>query len=153
MKTRTLLIAAAIISLPIAGIAVAKAGKSHHAQERFAAIDANSDGKITPAESQAYSAARFAKTDTNNDGKVNPAEMKAAMMAKMAKRLDARIAKHIKHADTDGDGMISTIEATAAGNARFTRMDSNQDGVVEFAEIKRKHGHHRSHKEMGAPKQ
>lgn len=153
MKTRTLLIAAAIISLPITGIAVAKSGESHHGQERFAEIDANNDGKITPAEGQAHSAARFAETDANNDGKISSEEMKAAMQAKMAKRLDSRIAKQIKRTDTDGDGMISSAEATAAGDARFARMDANKDGVVEISEIKRKHGHHRRHKDMGAPKQ
>jgi hypothetical protein len=79
--------------------------------------------------------------------------MKAAMMERMSKRLDKRIAKHIKRADTNKDGVISNAEACAAGDARFDRMDKNKDGVVKLAEIQRKHGHHRRHKDMGAPKQ
>ncbi|MBT6312517.1 MAG: hypothetical protein HOJ21_04865 [Alphaproteobacteria bacterium] len=153
MKTRTIILAAAILSLPFAGVAIAKAGKAHYAQERFAEIDTNKDGKITRDEGQAHSDARFAKTDTNADGAVTAAEMKAAMMDHMSKRLDRRIAKHMERADTNKDGVISNAEARAAGDARFERMDKNKDGVVELAEIKRKHGHHRRHKDMGAPKQ
>jgi Ca2+-binding EF-hand superfamily protein len=153
MKTRTIIIVAAILSLPVAGIAVAKAGKSHHAQERFAAIDTNGDGKITREEDQAHADSRFAKADTNGDGAVTAAEMKAAMLAKMSTRLDRRIAKHMDRADTDKDGVISNAEARAAGDARFERMDKNDDGVIEMSEVKRKHGQYRRHKEMGAPKQ
>ena len=153
MKTRTIILAAAMLSLPLAGVAVAKAGKSHHAQERFTEIDANGDGKITRTEGQAHNDARFAKADTNADGALTAAEIKAAMMAQMSKRLDKRIAKHMDRADTNKDGVISSTEARAAGDMRFDRMDKNKDGVVELAEIKRKHGHHHRHKDMVAPKQ
>ena len=153
MKTRTIILTAAILSLPLAGVAVAKAGKSHHAQERFAEIDTNSDGKITREEGQAHADARFAKADANGDGVLTAVEIKAAMMAHMSKRLDKRIAKHMDRADTNKDGVISSAEARAAGDQRFDRMDKNKDGVVEMSEMKRKSGHHRRHKEMGAPKQ
>jgi len=153
MKTRTIILAAAILSLPFADVAIAKAGKSHHAREKFAEIDTNSDGKITRAEGQAHSDARFAKTDANADGSVTATEMKAAMMERMSKRFDKRIAKHMDRADTNKDGVISNAEARIAGDTRFERMDKNKDGVIELAEIKRKHGHHRRHKDMGAPKQ
>uniref|UniRef100_UPI0035C96358 EF-hand domain-containing protein n=1 Tax=uncultured Sphingomonas sp. TaxID=158754 RepID=UPI0035C96358 len=32
--------------------------------------------------------------------------------------------------DTNGDGMISHVEATAEANARFTAMDLNKDGFL-----------------------
>ena len=79
--------------------------------------------------------------------------MKAAMMERMSKRFDKRIAKRMESADTNKDGVISNAEARVAGHARFERVDKNKDGVVELTEIKRKQGHHRRHKDMGAPKQ
>jgi Ca2+-binding EF-hand superfamily protein len=153
MKTCTIILAAAVLSLPLSGVAVAKAGKHHHAHEKFAEIDTNNDGKITRAEGLTHSNALFAKADKNADGALSAAEMKATMMERMSKRLDKRIAKRIERTDTNKDGVISNAEARTTEDARFELMDKNKDGLVELAEIKRKRGHHRHHKDMGAQKQ
>ncbi len=96
---------------------------------------------------------RRAKADKNADGALSAAEMKAAMMERVSKRLDKRIAKHMERTGTKKDGAISNAETRATGDARFDRMDKNKDGVVELTEVKRKRGHHRHRKYMGAQKQ
>jgi hypothetical protein len=43
-------------------------------------------------------------------------------------------------ADTNGDGVITRAEATAAADALFARFDTNHDGKVSAAERPGKHG-------------
>lgn len=68
-------------------------------------MDADGDGTITRAETQAAVVARFAKADTNGDGVLNEAD-KAARMGQMFDRMD-----------TDKNGSISRAEFTAAHSA------------------------------------
>ena len=53
----------------------------------FAQVDTDGDGKITPEELQAHSAARFAQADTDGDGTLSVEEMVARMEARQAERL------------------------------------------------------------------
>jgi Ca2+-binding EF-hand superfamily protein len=113
------------------------------AQNRFARMDGNGDGKLTPDEltsahgshgnkpdkaGGAGAQNRFDKLDANHDGVVTKDEFLAAAAAKFAQF------------DTAGNGKVTAAEIEAApktqeravrGADRFVKhMDTNSDGVV-----------------------
>lgn len=66
--------------------------------ERFAALDTNQDGVLTPDEMTGPGARMLARADSDGDGKVTRAEYDAAALSRFA-RMDA-----------NGDGMVSADE-------------------------------------------
>lgn len=101
----------------------------------FDAVDANKDGKITPAEIAANRAARFTAADTNGDGKLDRAELAAESQKMMADRMAARALDML---DADRDGALSAEEMAAGpgfGAQMFTRIDADKDGAVTRAEL------------------
>lgn len=118
--------------------------------------DANKDGVVTRDEVTARLSAAFARVDADGDGKISPAEREAvrevlggpgmdgppppprgpegrpALRERMAGRMAARM-------DKDGDGMISLDEQKARALARFDRADTNKDGKIDAAERKAMH--------------
>ncbi len=61
------------------------------------------------------------------------------------------MAKHTKkgyfaHIDTNGDGVITKDEATAAALKRFEKMDANGDGKVTKEEARAAHKKHKGDK-------
>ena len=64
----------------------------------FQAMDADRDGRVTPAEHAAAAAKMFDAMDANKDGKVTAAEYKAPVLANFDK------------ADTNKDGVLSQAE-------------------------------------------
>lgn len=133
MKT-LILSTAAIAAVTVGGIAIAQGG-----------------GRMTPpstkAEATAQAAERFATLDTDKNGQVSPEEMSAhhekrmerreARMAAKGKEMpdrSGRGARIGKRADTNGDGQISLAEMTAQAHTRFDRIDTNKDGTIDAAE-------------------
>ena len=111
---------------------------------RFARIDANADGGLTPAELQTIEAQvieaqkaeiasavqrAFAKLDTNKDGRLSLEEYGAA-----APKIDARPAENaaelVRLLDTDKNGKISGDEFKRRTLAGFDKLDTNKDGTV-----------------------
>jgi hypothetical protein len=86
-------------------------------EQQFKAMDANHDGKISPAEFDAYR------------------EKQAAGETPAALPAFAHVGSHwFEKADADGDGMVTPAEA-AARPLKFSDMaDSNQDGVISLKE-------------------
>ena len=113
---RTLIIAAALVTIPVAGAFACGSGGhgGMHGgkQAMFQAIDADKDGKVTQAEAQAFGDARFAKTDTDGDGKLSKAELEASMQARIAEH----VAKRLARMDTDGDGVLEPGEGRRHGH-------------------------------------
>ncbi|MFZ5746220.1 MAG: EF-hand domain-containing protein [Pseudomonadota bacterium] len=107
--------------------------------------DANKDGVITRAELLAHADARFAKLDANKDGKLSPDELKAARPgggkpgkrkgARMAGPGDEMAARMFKMLDTDGDGQVSLAEHRAMAEKQFTMVDANKDGKIDQSEM------------------
>jgi hypothetical protein len=107
----------------------------------FAAMDADTDGKLTPAEIEAWRTARLTAADTDGDGKLSPAELTAMglsqMQAQMQARAEDRAARMIDRLDADKDGALAIDEmASRAMPAQmFTRLDADGDGALSEAEI------------------
>ena len=160
--TRTKITLAAIIALTAAGgasaLAAGNEGMQHgdhgaRMEQRFAEMDADKDGKVTPAEMRAYRDARFATADANGDGKVTVEELDDAGKAE---RLE-RHRKMVLWLDADGNGMLSPNEFDQRRGMMMSRMDSDGDGAISQEEMgearKRFHrghgGHHRGHGMQG----
>ena len=75
------------------------------------ASDANTDGKVTRAELEAFLSAQFSRIDTDNDGTSSPAERRAAR-----------------------DRDLATGRAEA-GKERFARLDGDRNGQLSPSEF------------------
>ncbi|VAW05530.1 hypothetical protein MNBD_ALPHA01-69 [hydrothermal vent metagenome] len=102
-------------------------------------MDADKDGSVSAEEFQAFRSQKFADADKNNDGNLDAGEYEALakVMAEqrkkameMAKKKKAK--KHFDKMDADGDGKISKAEFDAKGERGFTRMDKNDDGMLNM---------------------
>ena len=115
----------------------------------YADLDADKDGKATPAEINArlvkgaeadlamLKKARdeaFAKLDTNGDGSIGRAEFDAKAPLPTMKDPDAK--PFLDRFDADKDGSISKDEFRAPTLANFEKIDSNKDGTLSTAEQK-----------------
>lgn len=132
--------------------------RTEQARKRFLSMDANGDGAVTEAEMQAareqmkerrgdrkdkrheMALERF---DSDEDGSLSEAERAEAREAMKAVR-DQRKAKakgqpkkrraERPRLDANGDGLVSRAEYDAMGEALFSRMDANNDGVLTKGE-------------------
>jgi len=107
----------------------------------FAAMDADSEGKITPAEIEACRTAGMTAADTAKDGFRNADKLSAMSVALVADRATARAAemsgRMMKRQDAGGDGKPCMSEmAPRTGQERlFQRVDTDQDGALRMAEL------------------
>lgn len=141
--TRTLILSSLVATL-VAGGAVAAGFGGEEERMRgprggfdFAAVDTNSDGKVTPEELDAFKAAEFAKIDTDGNGTVSAAELAAHMEAERATRMTRQLERMIDARDGDGDGLLSA-EEMAAGPRQgtiFDHLDTDGDGAISQAEL------------------
>jgi len=107
-------------------------------------LDKDGDGKISLAEAQAAPrfAQRFAQIDANSDGFVTRDELKAARQA----QAQARFQKI--DTDGDGKISLAEAQANAPRLAEhFAQVDANQDGFVTQDELRAAfHAHHKGHR-------
>lgn len=103
-------------------------------EQMFDRLDADGDGAVTRAEVEAAPAMRFAAADANGDGKVTVDEIAAMMRAATDERAAWMLGRH----DADGDGALSAEEMAPRHGDRadrmFSRMDADGDGRVTRAE-------------------
>lgn len=104
-------------------------------QPTFALIDANADGKVSPAEMAAFKHEEgLAEVDLDNDKRVSLVEWKAARPS--ATSDDGTFAR----LDLNKDGFISEEEAVthitaqSTYQAAFRKMDRNGDGYLHWEE-------------------
>lgn len=134
---------------------VTRAEAQAKAQERFARMDVNKDGKVDQADRAARRTAMFDRIDTDKNGQISRAEFDSAHQRgpKMAGAQGERGPGergpgmrghggpgrgHWGHrgggmgpmADGNKDGAITQAEFTQAAMTRFDRTDANKDGTV-----------------------
>lgn len=98
--------------------------------------DTNGDGVVTRAEVVAEAEARFAAMDTNKDGKVTPEERNAARAAMRDGGGQRRGGGGFgMRGGGGGDGVLTRDEAVQRAGARFDRMDANHDGRLDATEL------------------
>jgi Ca2+-binding EF-hand superfamily protein len=119
------------------GSAAFAGGDSAQIADKFAAMDTNQDGKISPDEHAVGAKMMFDKMDANRDGQVTAAEMQAVRSDKGSKGMPA--SDKIKVVDVDGDGRISADEHAAGAKAMFDKMDSDKDGYLTKSEMEAGH--------------
>lgn len=94
--------------------------------------DADHDGVITRAEMIANAEARFAAMDADKDGKVSAAERDAARDAMQARRRGG--GGYGMRGDPDGDVALTRAVVVDRAGKRFDRLDTNRDGKLDAAE-------------------
>jgi Ca2+-binding EF-hand superfamily protein len=103
--------------------------------EMFAAIDADSDGKVTQEELTAHRTAMFTAADSNGDGKLDTEELAARELARFTETLPDRTARMLERRDANGDGSIQADEiGEGPMEDHFARIDTDDDGAISQAE-------------------
>lgn len=120
------------------------------AQSKIKRMDTQGSGMVDENEYLADAAARFAKLDANGDGVLTPDELRGehgwhAGKAATDKSVGAATAPGSRHAafaqhyfdrlDADHDGKVTLNEYLADASAHFKRLDANNDGKLDANEI------------------
>ena len=118
-----------------------RGGDSQRGRGRGAAMlenfDTNGDGQLTQAEIDAVRADRFAAFDTDGNGELTLGEYEALWLDAMRERMVDRF----QSLDNDGDAIVTTAEFVEPFAAMVSRMDRNQDGIINADDMGR-HGRH-----------
>jgi Ca2+-binding EF-hand superfamily protein len=153
---KKLLIAAALASTALAGVATANPPGQTGRGAGMMRADTDGDGSISRAEYMAQAEARFARMDANGDGQIAGDEMRrpgreaatggdaAAPMTKAAYL--AKASERFAKMDANGDGTISTDEMQARRDARGARRGamSDQPGTAPGIATGSPRGDHRA---------
>lgn len=109
-------------------------------------LDVDQNGEITRDEFSSPSGKRFAAIDVNGDGLVTPEELDADFEAKQAEMQRRASERHGKMRerflaqDANGDGAVSADEIN---DSLFARMDADGNGAITRDEIRPRRKHHR----------
>ena len=107
-----------------------KGMKGKHAEkhaEMLEKYDANDDGKLDETEREAARLAKFADIDTDGSGTLTPEEMTAYHAAKAQERM----AQHFAKEDVNGDGVISADEFGSQRKARQEKRKAHRAEILE----------------------
>lgn len=134
---------------------ITKAEAMASADARFTKMDVNGDGTLNAADRTAMMAKLFAIMDADKNGEISQSEFVAAHKAGAERRADLRERRlerigtsmregrqrgrvgaiaMMARADTNGDKSVSQAEYRAAIDARFGKVDANQDGSISIEE-------------------
>lgn len=105
--------------------------------QRFEAIDANDDGRISDDEAAAQRESVFLAMDADDDGELTEEEYMTVRMGpgegrneERRKQREEQKRSRFKPMDVDTSGKVSKGEWMTAGKARFAAADGDKDGVV-----------------------
>ena len=102
--------------------------------QRMRAADHNGDGVVTREEFVAKRSTRFSKLDADESGGLSEDEFKVALEGTRMKRFSGMA---FGRADTDDNDSISQSEWDAMPARAFDRLDENEDGHLDEAELSR----------------
>lgn len=112
-------------------------GKGHHKSmimehvvQRF---DADGDGALSRAEIDAGRSQLFASADVDGDGLVSLDEFRPVWTDVM----EPGIVRSFQRLDADGDASLTADEVERPVDWLFSRMDRNDDGVIDRSDRKR----------------
>ena len=108
--------------------------------KRFDKLDANHNGAVTQDEYLAAATAMYRAFDTQGNGRVTARQIAASPKAQ--ERAAHAADRIVKHLDSNGDGRVSPDEYLAAARKRFTRLDKNNDGIIDADEMPARHWAH-----------
>ena len=120
---------------------IANSPHAHERMERRAEglvkhLDTAGKGFVTADEFVAAAKTRFAKLDRNGDGKLTPDELSTPRRNKPATQKSEQFAqRHFDKLDGNHDGGVTQNEYVAAAVAKFKEMDVGGKGRVTAAEI------------------
>ncbi len=114
----------------------------HRANALVRRLDTADNGYVTQDEFVAAAQKRFARLDKNGDGKLTPDELSArgrqgtdsstgAAAGKWAQAVQKRFAA----ADTNHDGVVTLDEYVAVAKAHYAKLDLQHNGKVTASEI------------------
>jgi len=105
---------------------------------RFAARDLDHDGSVSARELGA-TPRRFAWLDRDADGRLTPHELARQGEAnRCSGGEEAALRSAVWRRDLDRDGRVSREEALRAAHLRFARKDHDRDGVLTGTEVPRR---------------
>ena len=113
----------------------------HRAEFMVRHLDKAGNGYITQDEVIAAAQKRFARMDKNGDGKLTPDEFtprhghRATADAAQNERRTEFAQTHFTKLDMNHDGVVTQDEFVAAATARFQQLDTQGTGKVTAAEI------------------
>lgn len=139
-RTHRFIPVATMLAMAVSGFAMAaqqatSTDAGHH--RPMVKLDANHDGAIDRAEAASHPRllGHFDRMDKNSDGKLDATE-RTRRSGKHDHRGHRDGMAHAIRLDTDGDGRISTIEASESKlAARFGTIDRNRDGYLVRSEL------------------
>jgi Ca2+-binding EF-hand superfamily protein len=120
----------AIAAVP-AGTSFAQAPATT-ATAHFESLDTNKDGLVSKGEYESSGA--FAQLDENHDNRISAAELEDILGPQEDGTPSA--ADRIRVADSNNDGELTDEELRRNAEMQFTRLDGNNDGHLDLAEMK-----------------
>jgi EF hand len=110
---------------------------------RFAMLDANDDGQISPEEAASQADMVFTSMDADDDSLITLDEFMAVRMGPQTgsnpdrqAAMQARKVARFEPMDSDKDGSVSKAEFIAASKTHFDGADLDKDGTVTPWEIR-----------------
>ena len=104
---------------------------------QFIGIDQNADNQISREEAMAYRTRLFTGLDANGNGTVEFEEYVKAKNLRSATNpnLKVEVPEDYKEADANSDTILTMVEFSAQGKARFQALDKDNDGYVSQKEF------------------
>ncbi len=127
------------ITVPLLILPLAFAGSP----EKFEAMDADGDGKISRAEHRNAAEKMFKQMDKNRDGVVSSKELRAA--TETTDGTGVAIRERLRKMDRNADGRITDSEHSSASYTMFSDFDTDNDRFLSAQELEA--GHERAMKE------